>query len=189
MSARDRLRSYADPNGMPEMNDPNARYGRRYGMARYYAQPGHAVSSDEKALADDKEKLAGQVGALQRQAQQQAQSMSGARPDVSAKIMRALSEAEGKELALRLQKNAEWMRQGYGERNLSGEDSVTAGLQQFGRAMRDVEVALNTPDPPAEGKQPGREAPAGTRTPGVEQSPARYRDAVAGYFKKLSQGK
>ena len=196
-NSNDRLRRYArmgdqagdDPNAMQEMNDPNQRFRRRYGMGMFYPRSYRQATGTEKALADDKEKLAKEIGTLQRQVQQQAQSLSGARPDASAKMLRALSDAEGKELALRLQKNAEWIRQGFGDRNMSGEDSVTNGLQQFGRALRDVEVAINAPDAPGEANLPGRDSTSGTRTPANEQAAAQYRDAVAGYFKKLSQAK
>lgn len=62
-------------------------------------------------------------------------------------MRRALSEAEQKELALRMQKNAEWIRQGYGDRNLGMEDSVTAGLDQLSHDLHDVQQALNSGNP------------------------------------------
>jgi hypothetical protein len=79
--------------------------------------------------------------------QQQAQNLAGTQPDASSKMRRALSEAEQKELALRMQKNAEWIRQGYGDRNLGMEDSVTAGLDQLSRDLRDAQQALNSGNP------------------------------------------
>lgn len=192
----ERLRNYArmpgdtgDPNAMPEMNDPNQRFRNRYGRRMMYGQPGHIPTPSERALADEKDRLAGQLESLQRQAQQQAQTIYPSRPDAAQKMQRALSDAEGRELALRMQKNAEWMRQGYGDRNLNTEDAVANGLTQLGRDLRDVEVALNSPDPAGERKSLGKEAAPGTRTTTGEQSPAQYRDAVAGYFKKLSQSK
>jgi hypothetical protein len=140
---------------MPEMRDPNStRFGygfqRRYGMDEM--RPSRSATSEEKSLADEKEKLASELGHLQEQMQQQAQSMSGSRPDASAKLSRALSEAESKELALRLQKDAEWMRQGYGDRNVGMEDSVTAGLQQLSRDLHDVQGAMNKPGTPGTGQ-------------------------------------
>jgi hypothetical protein len=64
-------------------------------------------------------------------------------------MRRALSDAEEKELALRMQKNAEWIRQGYGDRNVGMEDSVTAGLDQLARDLRDTQAALNNGSPGA----------------------------------------
>jgi hypothetical protein len=140
---------------MPEMRDPTStRFGygfqRRYGLDEM--RPSRSATPEEKALAGEKEKLASELGRLQEQIQQQAQGMSGSRPDASAKLSRALSEAESKELALRLQKDAEWMRQGYGDRNVGMEDSVTAGLQQLSRDLRDVQEAMNRPGSPATGR-------------------------------------
>ncbi|MFL6447614.1 MAG: hypothetical protein ACJ746_07975 [Bryobacteraceae bacterium] len=129
---------------MPEMNDPNSmRFG--YGFRRrYYSQPGHEPSQGEKSLADEKDRLAKDVESLEHQVQQQAQALAGTRPDAARKLSRALSEAEQKDLAVRMQKNAEWMRQGYGDRNLATEDSVTAGLQQLSRDLRDADESLQS---------------------------------------------
>src|SRR4051794_39583161 len=50
--------------GMPEMNDPNStRFG--YGFRRrYYSQPGHEPTQGEKAIADEKDRLAKEVERL-----------------------------------------------------------------------------------------------------------------------------
>lgn len=130
---------------MPEMNDPNnlGFYGYR---RRYWQQelmPRRPATPQERAIAGEKEKLAQQLDQLQRDMQQQQQSLAGTQPDASSKMRRALSEAEEKELALRMQKNAEWIRQGYGDRNIGMEDSVTAGLDQLARDLRDTQSALN----------------------------------------------
>lgn len=131
---------------MPEMNDPNSmRFG--YGFRRRWQQemqPTREATEQEKALASDKEKLARQLEQLQRQMQQEADSMAGAQPEASSKMRKALSDAEQKELALRMQKNAEWMRQGYGDRNAGMEDNVTEGLDELSRELRDVQEALKS---------------------------------------------
>ncbi len=139
---------------MPEMNDPNStRFG--YGFRRRYwqqeMQPTHTPTEQEKAVAAEKERLAAQLEQLEKQMGQQAENMSGTRPDASSKMRRALSEAEQKELALRMQKNAEWIRQGYGDRNVGMEDSVSAGVDQLSRDLRDVQSALNNSQPGNQG--------------------------------------
>ncbi len=130
---------------MPEMNDPNnpGFYGYRRRFWQQELEPRRPASLQERELASEKEKLAQQLDQLQRQMQQQEQSLAGTQPDASSKLRRALSDAEEKELALRMQKNAEWMRQGYGDRNLGMEDSVTAGLDQLARELRETQAALN----------------------------------------------
>lgn len=140
-------------DAMPEMNDPNSvRYG--YGFRRRNWQqelePRHVATDEEKALANDKEKLGQQLERLERSMQQQAQSLAGAQPDASSKLRKALSEAEQKELALRMQKDAEWMRQGYGDRNMGMEDGVTAGVEQLSQQLRDAQRAVEA------GNQPGQ---------------------------------
>jgi hypothetical protein len=136
---------------MPEMNDPNnlGFYGYR---RRYWQQelmPRRPATPQERAIAGEKEKLAQQLDQLQRDMQKQQQSVASTQPDASSKMRRALSEAEEKELALRMQKNAEWIRQGYGDRNIGMEDSVTAGLDQLARDLRDTQAALNAGAPGA----------------------------------------
>jgi hypothetical protein len=153
-SLRDRMESgefsSAESNGgMPQMNDPDGP-ARFWGYRRRYwqqMQPARPATEQEKAIAGQKEKLAQQLEQLEKQMQQQAQNLAGTQPDAGSKMRKALSEAEQKELALRMQKNAEWIRQGYGDRNLGMEDSVTAGLDQLSRDLRDVQQALNSANP------------------------------------------
>jgi hypothetical protein len=140
---------------MPEMNDPNSmRFG--YGFRRRYGgqemRPQREATAGEQEIAEAKERLSKEVEQLQRQIQEQAQSIAGSHPDASGKLSRALSEAEQKELALRMQKDAEWLRQGYGERNLGMEDGLTAGLQQLSRDLRSATEGLRSG-----GTTPGRE--------------------------------
>jgi hypothetical protein len=129
---------------MPEMSDPNT--PRYYGYGRRNWQPDlgppHSPTEQEKALAGEKERMAQRVEQLQRQMQDQAQRMGGTQPGASAKMRQALSGAEQKDLAMRMQKSAEWMRQGYGDRNLNMENNMTAGLDQLSRDLRDVQQAL-----------------------------------------------
>jgi hypothetical protein len=130
---------------MPEMNDPTnpGFYGYRRRFWQQELEPRRPATPQERAVASEKEKLARQLEQLQRDMQQQQQGLAGTQPDASSKMRRALSDAEEKELALRMQKNAEWIRQGYGDRNLGMEDSVTAGLDQLARDLRDTQSALN----------------------------------------------
>jgi len=146
--------SSENPSGeeaMPEMNDPNSLgygYGFRRRNWRQLMEPLHSATAQEKALAGEKERLARQLEQLQEQMQRQAESIAGSQPDASSKLRHALSEAEQKELAMRMQKEAEWMREGYGDRNLGMEDSVTGGLEQLSRDLQGVEGALNDPHAP-----------------------------------------
>ena len=133
-------------NEMPEMNDPdNLRfsYGYRRRNLMHDLRPTHRATTEENELASDKDKLAQQLKQLQGELQQQEQSLGAASPDTARKVRRALSDAEQKELALRMQKNAQWIREGYGDRNLEMEDNVTAGVDQLSRDLRGAQQALN----------------------------------------------
>ena len=76
---------------------------------------------ERNLLAKDKEKLGGDLEQLQRQMQSQAQNMQAEQPGVSSQLRKALSGAEQDELALRMKKTAEWMRDGFGSRNYALE--------------------------------------------------------------------
>ena len=134
-------------NAMPEMDDPRFGFGYR---SRYWQQfpmePARPATQPEKSLATDKEKLAQQLEELERQIHEQAQGVAGSQPDASTKLRSALSDAQQKELALRMKKSAEWIRGGYGSRTLSQEDSVTAGAEQLSRQLRDAQQAVQGGD-------------------------------------------
>jgi hypothetical protein len=150
-------------DSMPEMNDPNSLgygYGFRRRNWRQLMEPTRPPTDQEKAVANEKEKLAQQLEQLEKRMQQQAQSMAGSQPDASSKLRHALSEAEQRELALRMQKDAEWMREGYGDRNLGMQDSVTAGLEQLSRDLRDAQAALNSSGQPSGNGQNDKTAEA-----------------------------
>ncbi len=130
---------------MPEMNDPdNPRFGYGYRRRNWQQdlRPMHRPSEEEEALARDKEQLAQRLEQLQRGMQQEEQNLQGSAPDASNKLRKALSDAEQKELALRMQKNAQWIREGYGDRNLDMENNVTAGVEQLSRDLRGAQQML-----------------------------------------------
>ncbi len=140
---------------MPEMDDPNTPrfgYGFRRRSWQQEIEPMRLATPQERSLATEKEKLAQQVEQLESQMQQQERNMAADQPDASSKLRKALSDAEQEELALRMQKNAEWLREGYGDRNLGMEDSVTAGLEQLSRQLREVQQGLKSGDERQNGK-------------------------------------
>ena len=134
-------------NAMPAMDDPRfgLGYRRRY-WQQFQTEPGRPATQQEKSIAGQKEKLAQQLEALERQIQEQAQGVAGSQPDASSKLRNALSDAQQKELALRMKKSAEWIRGGFGSRTLNQEDSVTAGAEQLSRQLRDAQQALQAGD-------------------------------------------
>ncbi len=138
--------SLSSDGEMPAMRDPeNPGYGfyrRRY--SQQFMEPRRPATEQEKGLAAENDRLSGQVERLQREMRQEEQSLTATQPDAASKLRSALSDAEQKELALRLKKNAEWMRDGFGDRNLEMEDGITAGLNQLSRDLRDAQQAANS---------------------------------------------
>ncbi|MGH9583541.1 MAG: DUF4175 family protein, partial [Bryobacteraceae bacterium] len=135
---------------MPEMNDPmhpipygygNYWYRRRY--LRQFAPP-RMPTPEERTLSSEKDRLAQKVQQLQRQLQQQVQSLAAAQPDAAAKLRKALAALEQEDLAMRMRKSAEWMRQGFGGRNLSTEGSITQGLEQLSRDLDRTQQAIRS---------------------------------------------
>jgi hypothetical protein len=126
---------------MPEMVGPG--FGRYNWRRRAIPEEsGRPATSQEKALASENEKLAQQVQQLQREMQQQSQGIRDQQPDAARKLNKALSDAEQQELALRMQKNSEWMRRGFGAQTWPMEDSITAGMEQLNQQMQDAQQAF-----------------------------------------------
>ncbi len=152
-----------EPGEMPEMNDPdNPRFGYGYRRRNWQQEfrPKHKATNEEMALAGDKEKLASELEKLQRGMQAQEDALRSTSPDASNKVRKALSEAEQNELALRMQKNAQWIREGYGEKNLGMEDNVTAGVDQLSRDLRSAQQSLRSDEQNGKGGQNDKAAEA-----------------------------
>lgn len=126
---------------MPEMVGPG--FGRYNWRRRSIPEDsGRPATGEEKALAAENEKLAQQVQQLQREMQQQSQGIRDQQPDTAHKLNKALSDAEQEELALRMQKNSEWMRRGFGAQTWPMEDSISAGMDQLNRQLQDAQQSL-----------------------------------------------
>ncbi len=145
--------AFPENSPMPSMQnrggDPRFPGRGRRGMQL----PAGVPTEQGDQFANEKEKMAQQMETLERQMQQHAQSLAGSQPDASAKLRKALSDAEQEELALRMKKNAEWIRQGLGPLVSGREDIVTMGLDQLTRQLKDAETAINRGNP--QGNQPG----------------------------------
>ena len=149
--ARNRQNSGANSGvPMPQMTDPMNPipygYGNYWFRRRYLEQltPPHMPNSEERRLANEKDQLAQRVEQLERELRQQVQNMAATQPDAAAKLRQALSALEEEDLAMRMRKNAEWMREGFGDRNLSTEDSITRALDQLGRDLGQAQQAIRS---------------------------------------------
>jgi hypothetical protein len=146
----------AGPNDMPEMKDPETPNYYGYDRRRNWEpQPmPHTPTQQERAIADEKAALAKQLQQLESDMQHQERALASSQPGASSKMRQALSGIEQKDLAMREQKTAEWMRQGFGDRNLGVENGMAAGLEQLSRDLQDVQKTLQSADPNSK-NQPG----------------------------------
>lgn len=137
---------------MPEMVGPG--FGRFNWRRRAIPEDsGRPATGQEKALAAENDKLAQQVQQLQQEMQKQSRDLRDQQPDVARKLSKALSDAEQEELALRMQKNSEWMRHGFGSQTWPMEDSISAGMDQMKRQLQEAQQALGS-DKNADGNAP-----------------------------------
>lgn len=120
---------------MPEMNGPG--YGGFF-RRRMQPVPDAPATKEEQSLAEENEKLAGQLEELQKQLQQHAESVAGQQPETAKKVRKALSEAEQAEIAVRMKKNAEWLKQGFGNKTWPIEDGITASTQRLSRQVEEA---------------------------------------------------
>jgi hypothetical protein len=136
---------------MPAMNGPG--YG---GWFRRHMEPvpSRSASPEEKGLAQENEKLADQMQQLQKQLQNQAQGLAGQQPDTTRKVRKALSDAEQEEIAVRMRKNSEWMREGFGSRTWPMEDGISAATKRLSSQLDDARQSL---DKSRQGQETGQE--------------------------------
>ncbi len=125
---------------MPEMQGPDLGYGgyRR----RFYSMPSRPTTPQERDLANKGESVAKEIEQLEKQMQEQVGALGSEQADAARKLRKALSDAEQQDLAVRAQKGADWMRQGYGAETWPVQDSVTAGMQQLREQLQQSEQAL-----------------------------------------------
>lgn len=153
MSQRPGNKESADGGvAMPQMSDPlhpipygygDFWYRRRY-LERF--RPPHIPTPEERRVSGEKERLAARVQDLERQLQQQVDRMAASQPDAAAKLRKALAGLQQEDLPMRMRKGAEWMREGYGGRNLTTEEGMTQGLEQLSRDLGQTQQAIRSDD-------------------------------------------
>lgn len=143
-----RLKQAFPENGsMPYFNN-RALDPRLQGRGRrVMPSPAGTPTEQGEKLAAEKEKMAQELEAIQRQMQDSAQSLAAGQPDASSKLRKALSDAEQEELALRMKKNAEFIREGYAPVVSGREDIVTMGLDQLSQNLKEAQAAVRQGGP------------------------------------------
>jgi hypothetical protein len=178
------------PGDMPEMKDPSMPHYYGYGRRNWEPDPvpPHLPGPEERAIADEKARLGKELQQLQSDMQKQERSLASSEPGASSKMRKALADAEQKELAMRMQKTAEWMRQGYGERNLGVEENMAAGIEQLSRDLQDVQRALKEGDPNGKNPPGDKNAEALAQVRNLRQMLERAQNARAQNARASQQG-
>jgi hypothetical protein len=120
--------------------------------------PDHPASGEEKTLAQENDKLADQVQQLQKELQNQAQALAPQQPDATRKIRKALSDTEQEEIAERMRKNSEWMKEGFGSRTWPMEDGISAAAKRLSSQLDEARQSL---DKNQSGQEAGQDGSVG----------------------------
>jgi hypothetical protein len=142
---------------MPEMNGPG--YAGGWYRRRMQPVPDQPATGQEKSLAAEGDKLADQVQQLQNELQRQAQSLAGQQPEATRKMRKALSDAEQEEIAVRMKKSDDWLRQGFGSKTWPVEDSITEATKHLSKQIEEARQSAEKGQ--QAGSQPGGEGSLG----------------------------
>jgi hypothetical protein len=112
-----------------------------------------------RKLADDREKLAGELGALEKNMQETAREL-GTNHDsaASTKMRQALGDMQQSDLRARVQRGADWMRRGIDPNANGMEPEIAAGMERLEKGLQDAQQAMgSTPGQGNDSQQQGIE--------------------------------
>ena len=121
--------------------------------------PGAMVGTQErKKLADDREKLAGDLGALEKNLQDTARELATDNQNAaSTKLREALGDMQQSDLRARIQRGADWMRRGIDPNANGMEPDIAAGMQRLEKGLHDAQQAMGAAPQPGNDSQQGIE--------------------------------
>jgi hypothetical protein len=122
--------------------------------------PGPMVGTQErKKLADDREKLANDLGGLEKNLQDTARELAtNNQSAASTKLREALGDMQQSDLRARVQRGADWMRRGIDPNANGMEPEIAAGMQRLEKGLHDAQQAMGAaPQPGNDSQQQGIE--------------------------------
>ena len=122
-------------------------------------------SAGARRLADEEQRLADQMGQLQRKLESAAQSMADSQPAAAQKLRQALGDAEQNELEQRMRMNSDWIRRGEGQYTWMRESMTGMGLDKLNDQIQEAQKALK-----AEPENGGQQSAAGAKDGGAQQT-------------------
>jgi hypothetical protein len=121
--------------------------------------PGAMVGTQERRkLADDREKLANEVGGLEKNLQDTARDLATHNQGAaSTKLREALGDMQQSDLRARIQRGADWMRRGIDPNANGMEPEIAAGMQRLEKGLHDAQQAMGSAPQQGNGSQQGIE--------------------------------
>jgi hypothetical protein len=113
--------------------------------------------TQQRQLAEEKDKMAQAVDQLERDMQKAARDLAGTQPAASARVRDGLSDIQQNETKMRMQYSARFIREGRGELMVPREAPITQSLEQLSRDLKAAQAAVNPNAQPGSDKNPGME--------------------------------
>ncbi len=95
-----------------------------------------------KELADEKDKMAGEVAQLEKDMQKAARDMAGTQPAATGRVRDGLSTLQGDEVKSRTEFSARYIRQGLGGYMVNREAPITEALDKVAQDLKAAQGAL-----------------------------------------------
>jgi hypothetical protein len=137
-----------------EERDQTGRVQQAFGQG-----PGlQAGTQQRKKLADDREKLANDLGGLEKNLQDTARELAtDIQNAASTKLREALGDMQQSDLRARIQRGADWMRRGIDPNANGMEPEIAAGMQRLEKSVHDAQQAMGAAPQQGNDSQQGLE--------------------------------
>jgi hypothetical protein len=115
-----------------------------------------AGTAQRRKLADDREKLANDLGGLEKNLQDTARELATNNQNAaSTKLREALGDMQQSDLRARIQRGADWMRRGIDPNANGMEPEIAAGMQRLEKEVHDAQQAMGAAPQPGNDSQQG----------------------------------
>jgi hypothetical protein len=113
--------------------------------------------TQQRQLAEEKDKMAQAVDQLERDMQKAARDLAGTQPAASARVRDGLSDIQQNETKMRMQYSSRYIREGQGQLMVPREAPITQSLEQLSRDLKAAQAAVNPNAQPGSDKNGGME--------------------------------
>jgi hypothetical protein len=111
-------------------------------------------AQERRKLADDRERLANDLGGLEKNLQDTARELAtNNQSAASTKLREALGDMQQSDLRARVQRGADWMRRGIDPNSNGMEPEIAAGMQRLEKGLHDAQQAMGAAPQQRNGSQ------------------------------------